>query len=61
MKNVVRALALALVATGAVASTMTASAATSAKATLAPNPSALPVATCPPDDPNACGIGQMGR
>jgi hypothetical protein len=54
MKNFVRALALALVATGAVASIHLNSA--SAQTTVAPRSSVLPIPTCPPDDPTGCGI-----
>jgi hypothetical protein len=56
MKNVVRALALALVATGAVASAHTTSA--TAKVSL-PRTGALPVPTCPPHDPTGCGVCQF--
>jgi len=51
MKNLLRALALSLVVTGAVASTHIAKAS---------RVSDLPVPTCPPNDPNACGICQFG-
>jgi len=54
MKYIVRAAVVALVLTGAVASTQV-SAATSSKITVARN-SALPTPMCAPDDPNACGI-----
>ena len=54
MKNLVRVLALALVATGAVASTHTnVSAAT---ATVSARSSALPTPMCPPGDPTGCGV-----
>jgi len=56
MKTIVRAVVVALVLTGAVASTQVSSASTSAKVTLAKN-SALPTPMCAPDDPNACGMG----
>lgn len=55
MKTIVRAVVVALVLTGAVASTHV-SASTSSKVTLAKN-SALPTPMCAPDDPNACGMG----
>lgn len=58
MKNLVRVFALALVATGAVASVHTASA-TTTKNTITPRSSALPTPMCPPGDPNGCGIGDM--
>jgi hypothetical protein len=59
MKHLVRALAVVLVLTGAVATTQTSSASTQNKVTAA-RTSMLPVPTCPPDDPNACGMG-LGR
>jgi hypothetical protein len=59
MKHIVRAFVVALVLTGAVASTQTSSASTKTKVTVA-RTSMLPVPTCPPDDPNACGMG-LGR
>ncbi len=55
MKNIVRAFVVALVLTSAAASAH--------KASAAPQPaisgtlSALPVPSCAPDDPNACGLG----
>ena len=59
MKHVVRAFVVALVLTGAVATTQTSSASTQNKVTAA-KVSMLPVPTCAPDDPNACGMG-LGR
>ena len=59
MKHIVRAFVVALVLTGAVASTQTSSASTKTKVTVA-RTSMLPVPTCPRDDPNACGMG-LGR
>lgn len=53
MKTIVRALALALVATGAIASTHIASA---SQPTISSKVSAMPIASCPPSDPNGCGI-----
>ncbi len=59
MKNIVRIFALAVVATGAVASMH---ASTSNNATLATaSKAAMPVPMCPPSDPNGCGIDQLGR
>jgi hypothetical protein len=55
MKNIVRAFVVVLVLTGAVATTQTSSASTQKKVT-AVRVSVLPVPTCPPDDPNACGM-----
>jgi hypothetical protein len=57
MKHIVRAFFVALVLTGAVASTQTSSASTKDKVSVA-KVSMLPVPTCPPDDPNACGMSQ---
>ena len=59
MKHLVRAFVVALVLTGAVASTQTSSASTQNKVKAA-RTSLIPVPTCPPDDPNACGLG-LGR
>ncbi len=59
MKFTVRALVVVLVLTGAAATTQTSSASTRNKVTAA-RISMLPVPTCPPDDPNACGMG-LGR
>jgi len=59
MKHLVRAFVVVLVLTGAVATTQTSSAPTQNKVTAA-RTSMLPVPTCPPDDPNACGMG-LGR
>ena len=57
MKNVVRAFVVALALTGFAASTQISSAAkTSSKVTIAKT-SAVPIPVCPPDDPNACGMG----
>jgi hypothetical protein len=56
MKNTVRAFVAILVLTGTVASTQTSSASTHNKVTAA-RTSMLPVPTCAPDDPNACGLG----
>ena len=55
MKTVIRAIVLALVVTGAAASTQIASASNQTKITVA-KVSAMPTPMCPPDDPNACGI-----
>ena len=59
MKHVVRAFVAVLVLTGAVASSQTSSATTKNKVTVA-RTSMLPVPSCAPDDPNACGMG-LGR
>jgi hypothetical protein len=59
MKHIVRAFVAVLVLTGAVASTQTTSATTKNKVTVA-RTSMLPIPSCAPDDPNACGMG-LGR
>ena len=56
MKNIVRTLVAVIVLTGAVATTQTSSASTQNKATVA-KVSMLPIPSCPPNDPNACGMG----
>ena len=54
MKHIVRATVIALVLTGAVASTHATS---SSKTTVvAAKTSAMPTPMCAPDDPNACGM-----
>ena len=58
MKLIARIFALSLVVTGAVATTHIASA---SQPTVAARVSALPVPMCPPDDPNACGVGGKGN
>ena len=56
MRVIVRSLGIALAVTGAVASTFVS--ATPAKATItASKTSAMPMPTCPPGDPNGCGLG----
>jgi hypothetical protein len=55
MKNIVRAFVVVLALTGAAASTQISSAAAQTKITVA-KVSALPIPTCPPNDPNACGM-----
>jgi hypothetical protein len=61
MKTIVRAFVAALVLTGVVASTQTSSASTQDKVTVAKvtvaKVSMLPIPSCAPDDPNACGLG----
>jgi hypothetical protein len=56
MKHLVRAFVAVLVLTGAIASTKT-SAAPQNKV-VASRVSILPIPSCAPDDPNACGMGQ---
>jgi hypothetical protein len=55
MKFFVRALVIALALTGAVATTHANASSAKAQANLSKT-SAFPVPTCPPDDPNGCGI-----
>ena len=55
MKNIVRAFVVVLALTGAVASTQLSSASTQRTVVVAKS-SAMPIPTCPPDDPNACGM-----
>jgi hypothetical protein len=57
MKQLVRAVVVVLVLTGAVASTQTSSASTQNKVTAA-KVSMLPIPSCAPDDPNGCGMAQ---
>jgi len=57
MKHIVRAFVVALVLTGAVATTQTSSASAKNKVTVA-KVSMLPIPMCAPDDPNACGMAQ---
>lgn len=59
MKNLVRAFALSLVVTGAVASSQISNNPTST--TLTGKISAPPVPMCPPDDPKGCNIASLGR
>jgi hypothetical protein len=56
MKLFIRAFVLVLVLTGAAASSYATGSSTSAKVSIAKT-SAFPVPTCPPDDPDGCGIG----
>lgn len=55
MKLIVRAAVVALVLTGAAASTQIASASSQTKVTVAKS-SAMPIPACAPDDANACGL-----
>ncbi len=59
MKFAIRTLVVVLALAGAAASTQVSSASTQNKVTAAKT-SVLPVPMCPPDDPNACGMG-LGR
>ncbi len=58
MKFAIRAFALALVATGAVASTHIARA---AQPTISAKASFMPIPMCPPDGSTDCGLCQIGR
>ena len=55
MKTVVRAFVVALALTGAVASAHTTNNVASAKPVIT-RTSAMPVPSCPPGDPDGCGI-----
>jgi hypothetical protein len=55
MKNIVRAFVVVLVLTGVAATTQTTSAFAKNRVT-ASRTSMLPVPTCAPSDPNACGM-----
>ena len=55
MKHIVRAFVVVLVLTGVAATTQTSSA--FAKNKVVARTSMLPVPTCAPTDPNACGMG----
>ena len=57
MKQLVRALVAVLVVTGAVATTQISYASSQNKVT-APRVTCLPIPSCPPNDPNACGMGK---
>jgi len=59
MKLIVRTFVIALALTGAFASTRANATPATAQAIPAKT-SAMPVPTCPPDDPNGCGIGDLG-
>ncbi len=58
MKLIVRTFVAILVLTGVAATTQTSAASTQNKV-IATRTSFLPVPTCAPDDPNACGLGQL--
>jgi hypothetical protein len=55
MKLTIRAFVVVLALTGAAASTQFATASAQTKVSAAKT-SAMPIPTCPPNDPNACGI-----
>ena len=58
MKLIARIFALSLVITGAVASTHIANA---SQPSIGAKVSALPIPSCPPGDPNACGFGSQNQ
>jgi hypothetical protein len=58
MKHIIRAFVVALALTGAVATTQTSSASTTQNKVVATRTSMLPIPSCAPDDPNACGMAQ---
>jgi hypothetical protein len=60
MKLIIRTFVAILVLTGVAATTQTSSASTQNKVAAA-RTSMLPVPSCAPDDPNACGMGLGGR
>lgn len=56
MKIFVRSLVIALALTGAIATTYAKAPSATAKVSVSKT-SAIPIPSCPPDDPNGCGIG----
>ena len=62
MKNVVRALVLALAVIGfASEHALTAQAKSTSTIAVVSRAGMPPVATCPPNDPNGCGMGNIGK
>jgi len=59
MQTLVRAFVIALALTGAVASAHTSNSDLAATPIMT-RTSALPVPSCPPSDPDACGMGRNG-
>ena len=57
MKNIVRAFVVALALTGFAASTQISNTAKSSNTVTISKVNSAPVPSCPPDDPNACGMG----
>lgn len=55
MKNIVRAFVVALALTGFAASTQISTTSATSKTTVAKT-SFVPIPSCPPDDPNSCGM-----
>jgi hypothetical protein len=60
MKLIIRTFVAILVLTGAAATTQASSASATNKVAAA-RPSMLPIPSCPPNDPNACGMGLQGH
>jgi hypothetical protein len=58
MKNIVRAFVIALALTGAFASTHANASSATVQASLSKT-SAMPIPSCPLNDPNGCGIGDQ--
>jgi hypothetical protein len=56
MKVAIRAFVVVLVLTGAAASARISIAQETSSKPIVTKPSAFPIPTCPPDDPNACGF-----
>lgn len=57
MKYVIRAFVIVLALSGAAATTQTSSASVKSNIVAPSRTSMLPVPTCAPSDPNACGMG----
>jgi hypothetical protein len=57
MKHIVRIFVLVLVVTGAAATSQTTSTSVKNNKVITARTSMLPVPTCAPNDPNACGMG----
>jgi hypothetical protein len=57
MKIIVRSFVVALALTGAIASSYAKAPSAAATVNVAKT-SAMPVASCPPNDPNGCGMGR---
>jgi hypothetical protein len=58
MKLLVRTLVVVLALAGAAAATTQTSSASTQNKVTAARTSMLPIPSCPPNDPNACGMGQ---
>ncbi len=60
MKNIVRAFVVVLALSGAAATTTLTSSASTGQRVTSAKVSCLPIPSCPPNDPNACGMAQHG-